>query len=162
MSAALGRASKKRRTATFSAGADRHAPNAARKFLPGDENSSANGETSVRRRYLRGSTRLRQIALNFSMFLLDAPLGQNARCVFKEDCRATSWCCFLRKTSGWVPVVAAGCLWASDERARVAACSLGCPLMCRVSDAGRLKDSAAGSAAGVRNPPRKETAPKGT
>src|SRR5216683_1922675 len=43
MSAALGPASKKRRTATFSAGGDRHAPNAARKFLPGDETSSANG-----------------------------------------------------------------------------------------------------------------------
>jgi hypothetical protein len=73
MSAALGRASKKRRTATFSAGADRHAPNAARKFLPGDENSSANGETSVRRRYLRGSTRLRQIALNFSYVFIGRP-----------------------------------------------------------------------------------------
>jgi len=32
----------------------------------------------------------------------------------------------------------------------------------RVSDAGRLRDSAAYSAAGVRKPPRKETALKGT
>jgi hypothetical protein len=36
------------------------------------------------------------------------------------------------------------------------------PLMCRVSDAGRSRDSAAYSAAGVREPPRKETALKGT
>jgi hypothetical protein len=34
--------------------------------------------------------------------------------------------------------------------------------MCRVSDAGRLRDGAACSAAGVRKPPRKETALKGT
>jgi hypothetical protein len=32
----------------------------------------------------------------------------------------------------------------------------------RVSDAGRLRDGAAYSAAGVRNPPMKETALKGT
>jgi len=36
------------------------------------------------------------------------------------------------------------------------------PLLLRVSDAGRLRDSAAYSAAGVRKPPRKETALKGT
>src|ERR1700752_719423 len=36
------------------------------------------------------------------------------------------------------------------------------PLLGRVSDAGRLRDGAACSAAGVRNPPRKETALKGT
>jgi hypothetical protein len=32
------------------------------------------------------------------------------------------------------------------------------PVLFRVSDAGRLRDSAAYSAAGVRKPPRKETA----
>jgi hypothetical protein len=37
-----------------------------------------------------------------------------------------------------------------------------CPLVGRVSDAGRLRDGAACSAAGVRKPPRKETALKGT
>ena len=36
------------------------------------------------------------------------------------------------------------------------------PLLGRVSDAGRLRDGAACSAAGVRKPPRKETALKGT
>jgi hypothetical protein len=34
--------------------------------------------------------------------------------------------------------------------------------MGRVSDAGRVRDSAAYSVAGVRKPPRKETARKGT
>jgi hypothetical protein len=34
--------------------------------------------------------------------------------------------------------------------------------LCRVSDAGRLVDGAAYSAAGVRKPPREETALKGT
>jgi hypothetical protein len=37
-----------------------------------------------------------------------------------------------------------------------------CQLLCRVSDAGRLVDGAAYSAAGVRKPPREETALKGT
>jgi hypothetical protein len=36
------------------------------------------------------------------------------------------------------------------------------PSLGRVSDAGRLRDGAACSAAGVRKPPRKETALKGT
>jgi hypothetical protein len=36
------------------------------------------------------------------------------------------------------------------------------PLLGRVSDAGRLRDGAACSAAGVRKPPRKETALKVT
>jgi hypothetical protein len=36
------------------------------------------------------------------------------------------------------------------------------PLVVRVSDAGRLMDGATYSAAGVRKPPRKETALKGT
>jgi hypothetical protein len=36
------------------------------------------------------------------------------------------------------------------------------PLLVRVSDAGRLRDGAACSAAGVRKPPVKETALRGT
>jgi hypothetical protein len=36
------------------------------------------------------------------------------------------------------------------------------PVLLRVSDAGRLMDGATYSAAGVRKPPRKETALKGT